>query len=170
MILQNYILDMINYFFVYWRDYNLFQIKKLWYCIYYCNYQKKNLAKNTNYFNFEQLHECVFKWLTNIDIITNRAMAMPFAWSKAPELPPVLIEVRVVQSLVFYIMVCRSLFVLLYFFFRPLRCLFFFDIRFLFIPLISSNFSCPFVLFSWHAYKAQENDMTFILDSSEGIT
>ena len=29
------------------------------------------LAKNTNSFNFEQLHECVFKWLTNIDLITN---------------------------------------------------------------------------------------------------
>ena len=36
-------------------------------------------------------------------------------------------------------MFCRSLFVLLYFFFWPLCCLFFFDIRSLFTPLVSSN-------------------------------
>ena len=36
-------------------------------------------------------------------------------------------------------MFCRSLFVLLYFFFWPLCCLFFFDIRILINPLISSN-------------------------------
>jgi hypothetical protein len=33
------------------------------------------------------------------------------------------------------------------FFFRPLCCLFFFDIRILITPLVSSNSSCPFVLF-----------------------
>ena len=38
-------------------------------------------------------------------------------------------------------MFCRSLFVLLYFFFWPLCCLFFFDIRFLITPLVSSNSS-----------------------------
>jgi hypothetical protein len=36
-------------------------------------------------------------------------------------------------------MFCRSLFVLLYFFFLPLCCLFFFDIRILITPLVSSN-------------------------------
>ena len=35
----------------------------------------------------------------------------------------------------------RSLFVLLYFFFLPLCCLFFFDMRILIIPLVSSNTS-----------------------------
>ena len=67
-----------------------------------------------------------------------QAMPMPSALSKAPELPPVLIwvrVVRVVRSLVFYIMVCRSLFVLLYFFFWSLCCLFFFDIRILITSL-----------------------------------
>ena len=38
-------------------------------------------------------------------------------------------------------MFCRSLFVLLYFFFWPLCCLFFFDIQILITPLVSSNFS-----------------------------
>jgi len=80
--------------------------------------------------------------------------------SKAPELSPVLIGVvRVVRSFVFYIMVCRSLFVLLYFFFWYFCCLSFFDIRILIIPLVSSSCSCPFVLFSWHAYKAQGKDI-----------
>jgi hypothetical protein len=38
-------------------------------------------------------------------------------------------------------MFCWSLFVLLYFSFGPLCCLFFFDIRFLIAPLVSSNSS-----------------------------
>jgi hypothetical protein len=38
-------------------------------------------------------------------------------------------------------MFCRSLFVLLYFFFWPLCCLFFFNIRILITPLVSSNSS-----------------------------
>jgi hypothetical protein len=36
-------------------------------------------------------------------------------------------------------MFCRSLFVLLYFFIWPLCCMFFFDIRILITPLVSSN-------------------------------
>jgi hypothetical protein len=38
-------------------------------------------------------------------------------------------------------MFCRSLFVLWYFFFLPLCCLFFFDIRIFITPLVSSNSS-----------------------------
>jgi hypothetical protein len=41
----------------------------------------------------------------------------------------------------FMCMFCRSLFVFLYFFFWPLCCLFFFDIRILITPLVSSNSS-----------------------------
>ena len=41
----------------------------------------------------------------------------------------------------FICMFCRSLFVLLYFFFWPLCCLFFFDIRILVAHLVSSNSS-----------------------------
>jgi hypothetical protein len=41
----------------------------------------------------------------------------------------------------FICMLCQTLFVLVYFFFWPLCCLFFFDIRFLITPLISSNSS-----------------------------
>ena len=43
----------------------------------------------------------------------------------------------------FICMFCRSLFVLLYCFFWPLCCMFFFDIRILIAPLVSSNSSRP---------------------------
>ena len=43
-------------------------------------------------------------------------------------------------------MFCRSLFVLLYFLFCPVCCLFFFNIRILITPLVSSNF-CPLLSF-----------------------
>jgi hypothetical protein len=43
----------------------------------------------------------------------------------------------------FICMFCRSLFVLLYFFFWPLCCLFFFDIRILITLLLSSNSCYP---------------------------
>jgi hypothetical protein len=44
-------------------------------------------------------------------------------------------------------MFCRSLFVLLYFFFWPLCCLFFFDIRILIAPLVSSSSSYSYACF-----------------------
>jgi hypothetical protein len=57
---------------------------------------------------------------------------------------PLFSGVRVTRS--FICMFCRSLFVLLYFFFWPLCCLFFFDIRILITPLVSSNSSIDIVL------------------------
>ena len=48
--------------------------------------------------------------------------------------------VRVARSLVFCVMFCRSLYVLLSFFFWPLCCLSF-DLRILITPLVSSNSS-----------------------------
>ena len=59
--------------------------------------------------------------------------------------------VRVARSLVFCVMFCRSLFVILTFFFWPVCCLFFSDLRNLSTPLVSSNFSFRF--FSSHKYK-----------------
>jgi len=46
---------------------------------------------------------------------------------------PVFSRVHVTRSLVLYVMFCRSLFVFLSFFFWPLCCLFFFDLRILII-------------------------------------
>jgi hypothetical protein len=52
--------------------------------------------------------------------------------------PPVFSGFCVTRSLVFWVMFCRSLFVLLTFFFRPLYCLYF-DLRLLITLLVSSN-------------------------------
>ena len=49
--------------------------------------------------------------------------AWPVHPSGAPEFTPVFSWVRVAESVVFCVMFCRSLFVLLYFFFWPLCCL-----------------------------------------------
>ena len=56
-----------------------------------------------------------------------------------PSSPP---EVHVARSLVFYVFFCRSLFVLVSFFFWPLCCLFCFDLRIMITPLVSWNSSC----------------------------
>jgi hypothetical protein len=54
----------------------------------------------------------------------------------------------------FICMFCRSLFVLLSFFFWPLCCLFFFDLRILIAPLVSSNSSYSFFLYkSYFPYE-----------------
>jgi hypothetical protein len=57
--------------------------------------------------------------------------------------PPVFSGFRVTRSLFFICMFCWSLFVLLYFFFWPLCCLFF-DIQILIAPLVPSNSSYTF--------------------------
>jgi hypothetical protein len=62
--------------------------------------------------------------------------------------PRFLSGVSVTRSLVLCLF-CRSLFVLLYFFFWPLCCLFFFDIQILIAPLVSSNSSY------WGGFKQQ---------------
>ena len=55
-------------------------------------------------------------------------------------------------------MFCRSLFVLLYFFFWPLCCLFFFDIRILITTLVSSNSSWPKIKSTiFHTWSNQFN-------------
>ena len=57
-------------------------------------------------------------------------------------LSPVLSGVRGTRSLVSCVMFCRSLFVFVFFFFWPLCCLSFFNLRVLITPLLSSNSSC----------------------------
>jgi len=61
--------------------------------------------------------------------------------SRTPELYPGFSGVRVTRSLVLCVMFYRSLFVLLSFFFWPLCCLSFFNLRIWIIPLGSSNSS-----------------------------
>jgi hypothetical protein len=61
--------------------------------------------------------------------------------SRAPEFTPIFSEVQVAPSLVFCEDFCRSLFVLVYFFFWPLCCLYCFDLQILITPLAFSNSS-----------------------------
>ena len=63
--------------------------------------------------------------------------------SGAPDFTPDFKKGSCYSILSFICMFCRSLFVCLYFFFWPLCCLFFFDIRVLITPLVSSN-SCRY--------------------------
>jgi hypothetical protein len=59
---------------------------------------------------------------------------------------PVFRGFHVTRSLVLCVMFCKSLFILWSFFFWPLSCLFFFDLRILITSLVSSNSSyCNFV-------------------------
>ena len=58
--------------------------------------------------------------------------------SEAPEFTPGFWWGSCYSIFSFICMFCRSLFVLLYYFFWPLYCLFFFDIRILITPLVSS--------------------------------
>jgi len=61
-------------------------------------------------------------------------VSVNYNFLKLPKLPPVFSVVRVTRSLVFCMMIYRSLFVLLYFFFWPLCYLFFFDLRIMITP------------------------------------
>ena len=86
-------------------------------------------------FMFNDLKWEVVVRIDDIGATSGAGTTYPFG---APEFTPVFSGVRVTRSLV--LCVCRSLFVLLSFFFWPLCCLFF-DIRILITPLVSSNCS-----------------------------
>jgi hypothetical protein len=86
---------------------------------------------------------------SNMMCVTNKVR--PAYHSGASEFTLVIRGVRVAQSLVFCIVFCKSLFVLLSFFFWPLYCLSFFYLQLLITSLVSWNFSCyTSILFTWH--------------------
>ena len=74
----------------------------------------------------------------NMGAICRAGTAYP-SW--APDFTPVFNGVHIARSLVFCEIFCRTLFVLLSFFFRPLCCLSLFNSQFLITPLVSSNSS-----------------------------
>ena len=79
---------------------------------------------------------CVTRLTRRLPLVEQQLLTLPRHMSS----PPVFRGARVTRSLV--LCVC---FVLFYFFFWPLCCLFFFDIRILITPLVSSNSSCDSV-------------------------
>ena len=98
----------------------------------------------TNMFHFPVLssfmaYHRVYSQISKTGSSSGAGTAYP---SRAPEFIPVFSGVRITQSFVLCLcMFCRSLLVLLCFFFWPLCCLFFFDLLILITPLVSSN-SC----------------------------
>jgi hypothetical protein len=101
------------------------------------NIRESSSNVSHTYYIMTNIRWCLIMWYDS-----GAGTAYP---SRAPEFTPVFSGVRVnTQSLDLYAhfcMFCRSLFVLLYFFFWPLCCLFFFDIQILITPLVSSNSS-----------------------------
>ena len=72
-----------------------------------------------------------------------------------------MVEKHSCLSLVLCVMFCRSLFVLLYFFFWSLQCLPFFELRILIIPLVSLDSSCPPFFVFLSVLKITVSDYTF---------
>ena len=88
-----------------------------------------------------QKHNPLQERMTNIFINYNNKIKY-HNQNQNPVMSLVFSRIHVARSLVFCVVFCRLLFVLLYFFYCPLCCLFFFDLRLLITPLLSSNFSC----------------------------
>jgi hypothetical protein len=89
--------------------------------------------------------EFVTRLTRRVSLVEQELLTLPEHLSS----PPVFSGGSCYSIFCFICMLCWSLFVLLYFLFSPLRCLFF-DIRILIAPLISSN---P----SWNRYRLYEN-------------
>jgi len=91
---------------------------------------------HTNYTNGEKTHLTMLLIVTRL---TRRVLLVEqelFTLQEHLSSPPIFYW----GSCYYYVyMFCRWLLVLLYFYFWPLWCLFFFDIRILIIPLVSSN-------------------------------
>jgi hypothetical protein len=82
-------------------------------------------------------HRFVTRLTRRMSLVEQELLTLP----EHPRSPPIFSGVCVTQSLVLYVYFCRSLFVLLYFIFWPLCCLFLFDVRILVTLLVSSNSS-----------------------------
>ena len=79
----------------------------------------------------------VIRLTRRVPLVEHELLTLPDHLSS----PPVFRAVRVTRSLVLCVMFCRSLFVLLFFYFWPLCCPSFFDLWIMITPLVSSNSS-----------------------------
>ena len=79
----------------------------------------------------------VIRLTRRVPLVEQELLTLP----EHPRSPPVFSRGSCYSIFIFMCMISRSLFVLLYFFFWPLCCLFFFDIRNLITPSVSSNSS-----------------------------
>jgi hypothetical protein len=99
-------------------------------------------------------HDFHIRWCSCRLTVTWRVLHVKQELLTTPEhlsSPPVYSELCIAWSLVFCAMFCRSLFVFLSFYFWPLYCLSFFDLRLLITPLVSSNLLyCQMVTVVWN--------------------
>jgi hypothetical protein len=139
------------YYYYYYYSYRLYRLKPM--CIisctiighsYLCCHNALQSLNNHSLNVLAQLHSiseyCIIitgfvkTWTRRVPLVEQELLTFPVHLS----LPPVLNGVRVTRSLVVcvcFVDRCLS------FFFWPLCCLFFFDIRILITPLVSSNSS-----------------------------
>ena len=100
----------------------------------YTSQQKGTVKMMTDY---EKMRKDLMKVKLHLPLVEQELLTLLVHLSSSP----VYSGVCVTRSLVLCVIFCRSLFVLLYFFFWPFCCLFF-DIWILITPLVSSNSSC----------------------------
>ena len=84
--------------------------------------------------------------------------------------PLVFSGVRVARSLVLCVMFCRSLFILLFFFFWPLCRLSFLDLRILITTLVSSNSSWSKTLMSTTFYMSYMSIISILESFARDVT
>jgi hypothetical protein len=132
-----------------------------------CDFQEKTIFRFVwicRGFMFYLCYLCPtrFLWCSCCVTVTRRVsqveqelLTLPENLSSTPS--HVLSEVHVARSFVFCVVICRSLFVLSYFFFVfwPLYCPFFFDKQFLVTALVFSNF----IFFTWSLDRKPNNKM-----------
>ena len=92
------------------------------------------------------LHDLYIRWCSSQSFSSNTTGGTSAARTAYPHGPPEFFLgfswVGDTRCLVFCVVFCRSLFVILFFFFWPLCCLSFFDLLILITPFVSSNSSC----------------------------
>ena len=142
-----------------WRDYSTHKVEQLWWAF-----------NDQRFFHFWFIS---LKMLWAIKLTFCQVWRVPLVEQERHTLPehlssyPVFSGSRVDRSQVFYVMFCRSLFVLLSFFFWPLCCLSFFDLRILWYlqTLLHSLWSSGSGFYEtdkmWTDYRRQTTDDRF---------
>jgi len=92
-------------------------------------------------FIYDKTRYLLLRWCSCCLIVTRQVSLVDQDLHTLPEHPrsfPVYCKVRVIQSLVFCVVFCRTLFVLLCVFFWPLHCIFLFYLRLQITPYLQT--------------------------------
>jgi len=120
------------------------------------NSWKRKVLRSPPWLGWPLWNICVTKDHGYVPLVVNTSLSFPHSWlitrfvirltRRVPLVehlssPPIFRAASVTRSLVLCVMFCRSLFVLLFFYFWSLCCPSFFDLRIMITPLVSSNSS-----------------------------